>query len=163
MHLEQFWQIYAIRKSQPLLRHQHFHPSQSFLFLFFNWSTVDLQCWANLLYSKQLSYIHIYILFLYSFPLWFIPADWIYFPVLYNRTLLFIHSKCNHLHQLTPNSQWIPLPPPTLATTRLLSISVSLLLFCRQVYLCHILDFMGKYHSQSFFVPSLLVIPPSSL
>ena len=35
-------------------------------------------------------------------------------------------------------------------------MSVSLLLFCRQVYLCHILDFMGKYHSQSLFVPLCL-------
>ena len=32
--------------------------------------------------------------------------------MLYGRTLLFIHSKCNSLHLPTPNSQFIPLPPP---------------------------------------------------
>ena len=35
-------------------------------------------------------------------------------PVLYSRISLFIHSKCNSLHLLTPNSQSIPLPPPHL-------------------------------------------------
>ena len=34
------------------------------------------------------------------------------FSVLQSRTLLFIHSKWNSLHLLTPNSQSIPLPPP---------------------------------------------------
>ena len=33
-------------------------------------------------------------------------------PVLQSMTLLFIHSKRNNLHLLTPNSQSIPLPPP---------------------------------------------------
>ena len=54
--------------------------------------------------------IQLYTFFPYYFP-WSIPGDWILFPVLYNRTLLLIHSKCNSLHLLTPNSQSIPLPP----------------------------------------------------
>ena len=54
------------------------------------------------------------------------------FPVLYSRTSLFIHSKCNGVRRPTPNSQSIPLPSPqSLATTSLFSMSVSLFLFCR--------------------------------
>ena len=34
------------------------------------------------------------------------------FPVLYNRTFLFIHSIYNSLHLLTPNSRSIPPPLP---------------------------------------------------
>ena len=67
-------------------------------FLFFNWSIVALQYCACLCCTeKWLSYIHIHLLFQYSFPLWFIPGDWIQFPVLYSRTLAFIHSPCNSL------------------------------------------------------------------
>lgn len=44
------------------------------------------------------------------FPLLFITGYWIQFPVLYNRTLFFIHSICNNLHLLVPNSQSIPPP-----------------------------------------------------
>ena len=57
------------------------------------------------------SVIHIYS-FLYSFPLWFIIGYYcIWFPVLYSRTLLFIHSIYTTLHLLIPNSQSIPTPP----------------------------------------------------
>ena len=59
-------------------------------------------------------YIHIYILFLYSFPLWFITEFCKQYPVPYIG--LFIHSKCSSLHLPTPNSQDIPpfsLLPPT--------------------------------------------------
>ena len=56
--------------------------------------------------------------FSYSFPLWFITGYWIQFPVLYSRTLLFIHLIHNSLHLLIPNSQSIspllPLPKPHL-------------------------------------------------
>ena len=92
--------------------------------------------------SASVIHTHIRILLLYSFPSWSILGDIIQFPMLYSRTLLFIHSKCNSLHLLTPNSQPIPLPHLSLlATTSLFSMSVNLFLFCRQVYLCHILDF----------------------
>ena len=46
--------------------------------LFFYWSIVDFQCCANLCCTaKWLSYTHIDILFLYSFPLWFITGYWL--------------------------------------------------------------------------------------
>ena len=48
------------------------------------------------------------------FPLWFITGYWIYFPVLYSRALLLIHSICNSLHPLTLNSQSSPSPPYSL-------------------------------------------------
>ena len=60
--------------------------------------------------------------------------------VLYSRILLFIHSKYNSLHLQTTNSQSIPLPPQPLASTGLSSKSVSIILFHRQIHLCHILD-----------------------
>ena len=63
-------------------------------------------------------YILIYS-FSYSFPLWFVTGYGIQFPVLYSRTLLFIHSIYNSLHLLTPNSQSIPFNPSPLATTSL--------------------------------------------
>ena len=79
------------------------------------------------------THTHIFI-FTNCFPSCSIPRDWKQFPVLYSRTSLLIHSRCNSLHLPTPNSLSIPLLPPSpLATT-------SLFLFCRQVHLCHILD-----------------------
>ena len=75
--------------------------------------------------------IHISI-FLYSFPLYFISGYWIQFPVLYNRTLWFIHPICNSLHLLIPNFQSkLPHSPSLLASTNLFSVSVSLFLFHR--------------------------------
>ena len=61
--------------------------------------------------------IHIYI-YMYTFffshypPLCPIKSDWIQFPVLCSRISLLIHSKCNSLHPLAPNSPFFPLPPP---------------------------------------------------
>jgi len=55
--------------------------------------------------------IHIYNFF-YSFSLWSLTEYWIQFPVLYSRTLLFIQSRYNSLHLLTPNFQSIPPPAP---------------------------------------------------
>ena len=73
-----------------------------------------------------LSDFHIYI---YSFPLWFITGYWIWFSLLYSRTLLFIHSLYTHLHLLTPNSQsFPPVLPSSLATGSLFSMSVTLFL-----------------------------------
>ena len=71
-----------------------------FLFCFsFYWSIVDLQHCVNFCCTaKWLSYTYIHILFLYSFPLRLIPGCWILFPMLFSRTLLFIHPICNTLH-----------------------------------------------------------------
>ena len=94
-----------------------------------------------LLYSKVTQlYTYRHSFFSCSFPLWFITRYWIYSPVLYSRTLLFIHPIYTSLPLLIPNSQSFPPPPSSpLATTTLFSMSVSLFLFCRQVHLCHIL------------------------
>ena len=86
-----------------------------FIVYFFLWSIVDLQCFINFYCAaKQLSYTHICILFFFFFldyfPLCFIPGYWIYFFVLYSRTLLFIHSLYSFF-LLILNSQSIPLSP----------------------------------------------------
>ena len=44
-------------------------------FKLFYWHIVDLQCWINFsCTAKWLSYTHIYIIFSYSCPLWFITG-----------------------------------------------------------------------------------------
>ena len=79
-----------------------------------------LQCYINfyLWQSDSVLYICIYVYiymyvssFSYSFPLWFITGYWVYFPVLYSRTL-FICSLRNSLHLLIPDSQSIPPTTP---------------------------------------------------
>ena len=81
----------------------------SFFKLKYGWFTMFCQF---LLYSRVTqSYTHIHSFSSNYFPPYSIPRDWIEFPVLYSRTSLLIHSKCNNLHLLTPNSQPIPLPP----------------------------------------------------
>ena len=87
--------------------------------LFFSLSIVDLQCLLISAVQQSNSvvcvcvciYIHTHT-FSYSFPLWFITGYRIQFAVLYNRTLLFIHSIYTSLHLLIPNSQSIPSPAP---------------------------------------------------
>ena len=55
--------------------------------------------------------IHIYTFFFSIYlPSWSISRDWIWFPVLYNRTSLLIHFKQNSSHLPTPNSQSVLLP-----------------------------------------------------
>ena len=61
--------------------------------------------------------------------------------ILYSRTLFFIRPMYNSWHLLIPNSHSFPLLPTfPLATTNLLSISVSLFLFHKYIDLYHILD-----------------------
>ena len=95
------------------------------------------------------SFLHIYILF-HIFP-WGLSQD-IEYTVLYSRTLLFIPSLYNNLHLLIANSPSISSPPPS-TTTSLFSVSMSLLLFRRQLHLCQILDSTYKwYHMVSVFL-----------
>ena len=90
---------------------------------------------------------HTYILFLILSSIMFYPKKLDIVPNYVHKTSLFIHSKCNHLYVLTPNSQSIPHPPPSpLAITSLFSMSVSLFLFCRQIHLHHILDSTYKWY-----------------
>ena len=87
----------------------------------FYWRIVDLQrCVSFWCTAKWLSYTYIYI-FSYSFPWWLITQYWIESPVLYSRTLLFIHPVWNSLHLLIPTSQ--SMPHPALAT-------IGLVCFC---------------------------------
>ena len=76
------------------------------------------------------SVIHIYTFFFIFFSIMVYPRILNIVPCATSRTLLFIHSMCNSLHLLTPNSQSIPPPHPSpLATTSLFSMSVSLTLY----------------------------------
>ena len=105
----------------------------NFIFLLFTFIEVSVIYSVVLISTVQQneSVIHVYTL-LYSFPLWFVIGYWIYFPVLYNRTLLFIHSICNILYLLTPTSCSVSLPTPfPLAVTGLFSVSMILFLFYR--------------------------------
>ena len=97
---------------------------------------VDLQCLISVVQQSD-SVIHI--VFSYSSPLWFIAG--IQFPVLYGRTLLFIHLACNSLHLLTPDSEsFRPLVTHPLGNHKSVLYVVSLFLLCWWIHLCHILD-----------------------
>ena len=66
-----------------------------FFFYFFFWSLVDLQCCANLCCTaKRLSYTHVDILFLYSFPLWFITGFFKYKFILFILFLAALGLRC---------------------------------------------------------------------
>jgi len=77
-------------------------------------SIVDLQCVPISAVQQSDSVIHIIDIhfFFFNFLLWFVPGDWISFPVLYRSTLLLIPCKCSYWHLPTPNSQCIPVSPP---------------------------------------------------
>ena len=108
------------------------------------YSVVNFCCTVNL--TQLYTYIHS---FSYSFPVWFIPGYWIYFPVLYNKTLLFIHPICNNLHLLT---RLLVNPFPTLSSLWQLQVySLCPWLFHRYVYLCHNLDSTNKWYHMLFF------------
>ena len=69
--------------------------------------------------------------------------------MLYGRTLLFIHPIYISWHLLIPTSHSTPLLPTThLAATSL--IFMSLILFHRQVCLCHILGSVYKWYHRVF-------------
>ena len=73
-------------------------------------------------------YIHVSILFIF-FPIMVCLSTLNIIPCVYSRTLLFIHSMCNSLYLLIPNSQFIPpLPFPLGNNTGLFSRSQSLFL-----------------------------------
>ena len=55
------------------------------------------------------------------------------FPVLYSRTLFPIHSKCNSLHSLAPNSPFIPLPLPTIGNHKSALLGCDLFLFLDRI------------------------------
>ena len=83
--------------------------------------------------------------FRYSFLLRFITGYWLYLPVQYSRTLLFIHPVLDSLCLWIPNSWSFHLHLSSLSVTaNPFFMSVSLFLFYRYVHLCHIWDFTYK-------------------
>ena len=117
----------------------------SLLFKKFYWSIVDLQCCAHFCDSI----IHIHILSHFLFQYFNIIGYWTLFPVLYRRTLWFIHPLYASLHLLISNSQCFPAPHP-LPLGNHKSISVRLFLSCRYAHLCHSLDSIYKWYHMVF-------------
>ena len=101
-----------------------------------------------LLYSK-VTQLYVYI---HSFSHYLLPCPLIVLCAIH-RTSLLIHSKCNSLHLLTPDSCPSYSPSLPLTTTSLFSMSMSLFLFCRWVHLCHMLDYKYEcYHMVFVFL-----------
>ena len=88
------------------------------------------------------THTHIYILlFLYYLPRYSsLRLDIV--PVLYNRTSLLIHSKCNSLLLLTSNSQSVPFP---LGNHKSVSLGVCYS-FVDRFILCHFFEGGGAAH-----------------
>ena len=102
-------------------------------FFFFNWSTVDLQCYVSFrCTAKWIAYTYTYIRsFLDSFPILVTTEYWVEFPVVYSRFLSVVYFINSSVYMSIPISQFIPPPFSPLVTIRLLSISVTLFLFCK--------------------------------
>ena len=115
------------------------------LFKKFYWSIVDLQCCVN--FCDSITHIHILSHFLFHY--FNIIGYWTLFPVLYRRTLLFIHPLHASLHLPISNSQCFP-PQRPLPLGNHKSTSVKLILFSRYVHLCHILDSIYKWYHMVF-------------
>ena len=102
-----------------------------------------------------------YILFSYSFPLWSIIGDWIWFPVLYGRTLWFIYFLFSNLYLiiLNPNlSLFHPLSPlVTISCLLCLWIFFINKFICVIFYVPHISDIIW-YLFFSFWLTSLSMI-----
>ena len=75
----------------------------------FHCSSTKCKVWWILLNIKSTEWFSAFH-YIFSFPLWFITGYWIWFFILYTKTLLFIHPIYNSLHLLIPNSQTIPSP-----------------------------------------------------
>ena len=105
-----------------------------YLLKIFDWSVVDFWVCVNFCCTaKWLSYTEIYVL-LYILFHYGLSQDIKYTPVLYNRTLLFIHSRCNNWHLfccLVTQSHWFQLfvTPCAAAHQASLSFTVSQTLF----------------------------------
>lgn len=90
------------------------------------WIIVDLQCCVNFLLYRKVIQFYIYIFFLFFYYGLSITGYWTWFPILYSKTLLFIHLTYDSLQLLIPNSQSFPTcHPPHLATASLFSSSGS--------------------------------------
>ena len=102
--------------------------------------------------------LHVYILFLNIFFHYGLSQEIIHSPLWYTvgTCCLFILSVivCIYQPQIPSLSPFFPL-----GNNILISMSMSLFLFCRQVHLCHILNSTSKwYHIVSIFVFFFLTI-----
>ena len=122
--------------------------------LFKNWNIIDLQCCANLCcIAKWLIYIPIDILIFIFFSI-------VVYHRILNVVLCYMFGPCwlsvlnvliiACIYQPQAPSPPLSLPRSPLATTSLVSVSMSLFLFCRQVYLCHILDSTCQWYYRVF-------------
>ena len=95
-----------------------------YIFFFFNWSIVDLQCCVNFRCTAQsFSYVYVCIyvcvcLYIYAFFFRFFSLIGYYkilrsFPVLYDRSLLVIYFIYSSVYMLIPNSLFILHPSKT--------------------------------------------------
>ena len=118
--LTRLWQslqnkyMYQIIMSYPLKLYNVTCQLYFFLNLFLlgnSWFTVFSQ--FRLYSIKWPSYMYVYTLFLMVFH-HVLSQEARYSSLWYSRTSLLIHSKCNSLHLLAPNSPSIPLPSPLL-------------------------------------------------
>jgi len=62
--------------------------------------------------AKGICSVHTHTFFFMFFPIWFMAGCRVPFPVLYSRSLLFIHPVSKSLRLLGPTSQSIRPPPP---------------------------------------------------
>ena len=77
------------------------------------WIIVDLQCCVNFLLYRKVIQFYIYIFFLIFFYYGLIITGYrTWFPILYSKTLLFIHLTYDSLQLLIPNSQSFPICHP---------------------------------------------------
>ena len=114
------------------------------------WSIVDLQCCVAFYYrakwfSSTYKCILFYILYHYS-----LSQDIEYSSQFYTvgPCCLSILNVIVCIYQPQTVSPSLPFLPAPLATTSLISMSVSA--FCRQVHLCHILDSTCKWCQMAF-------------
>ena len=110
--------------------------------------------------------IYMCVFFLTCFSIRFIPGDCIQHPMLYLRTLLFIHGIYHNLSILTPSSQSILLPSHPSLGNHWSVLFVSLSLLSREVHWCHILDFTYKWYHMVFvflFLTPLIIITSRSI
>ena len=133
------------------MRAEFFFSPLYFLFyflclIFFNWSILDWQCCASLCHCKvTLLSTHVHS-FSYTLSHYGLSQLLNVVSVLYIRTLLSTHPKCNSFHLLNPNSQSIRFPLPLSNHEAVLCLWIC---SCFRDP-CRILDFTYKWYHMVF-------------
>ena len=96
--------VYAVNCASVLSQRNLKHYTQIYFYLFLSRNSWFTMLCQSLLYSKVTQFYTC----THSFPLWFTPGDWIQFPVLCSRTLLFIHSIHDRSVQFSSVAQLCP-------------------------------------------------------